>query len=362
MFHYIFLALFTIFTELHAIEVTHAVNPGGNFLTTGTARSCSTFSVDRDSLSCNPALYALSETKGLQFSIVGKAEGKSIDTGKKLIFEPITESLIRDLFSKGSYNSFSFNTNISFFTPYFKLSYSPYFALADIMIFNPAFPEVSLALTNRSNLSLTSGFSLNPLFSTPSVDSNFGYVLNFYNQTLSQNRFSLFDLSTAKPDELIKFTDKKGLSGDIGSMFKFKNLYSLKISAQIKNIGTKYKINKERASSAFYLEHKYIFETYSQAGIGKNFQTRWGGLNFNVEGFFEDYFQTFDVSRTVASFRYDLGLFSILSAYSKNYKTFGMHFLSQNFDVGVTYMTEKNIGNSQKAKDKAVYLGLDINL
>ena len=145
-------------------------------------------------------------------------------------------------------------------------------------------------------------------------------------------------------------------------MFKFKNLYSLKISAQIKNIGTKYKINKERASSAFYLEHKYIFETYSQSGIGKNFQTRWGGLNFNVEGFFEDYFQTFDVSRTVASFRYDLGLFSILSAYSKNYKTFGMHFLSQNFDVGVTYMTEKNIGNSQKAKDKAVYLGLDINL
>lgn len=362
MFKYIAALFIAGLTELHAIEVTHVVNPGGNFLTTATARSCSTYSVDRDSLSCNPALYALSDTKGLQLSIVGKAEGRSIDTGKKLIFEPISEALIKDLFTKGSYNSFSFNTNISFFTPYFKLSYSPYFALADIMIFNPAFPEVSLALTNRSTLSLTSGFSLNPLFGTSSVDSNFGYVVSFYNQTVSQTRFSLFDLSTTKPEELIKFTDKKGVTADIGTMFEFKTLYSLKLSAQVKNIGTNYKLNKDRANSAFYLEHKYIFETYSQAGIGKNFQTRWGGLNFNIEGFFEDYFQSFDVSRTVASFRYDLGLFSILSAFSKNYKTFGMHFLSQNFDVGVTYITEKNIGKSQQNTDKAVYLGIDFNL
>ncbi|MDO9181170.1 MAG: hypothetical protein Q7U04_02120 [Bacteriovorax sp.] len=69
-----FLTLFML-NSLYAIEVTHVLTPGGNFLTTTTARSCSTFSVDRDSLSCNPALYALSKTSGLQLSIVGKAEG-----------------------------------------------------------------------------------------------------------------------------------------------------------------------------------------------------------------------------------------------------------------------------------------------
>ncbi|MBC7713719.1 MAG: hypothetical protein H7177_10285 [Rhizobacter sp.] len=348
--------------NLHAIEVTHIVSPGGNFLTTSTARSCSTFSVDRDSVSCNPALYALSQAQGLQLSIVGKAEGSSIDTGKKLIFEPITESLIKDLFQKNSYNSFSFNSSISFFTPYFKLSYSPYFALADILIFNPAFPEISLALTNRSTLSLTSGFSLNPLFNSKSIDLNFGYTLNFYQQTISQSRFSLFDLSSTKPDQLIKFTDKKGITPDLGTLLELKDLYSLKISAQIKNIATKYKINEERAASAYYLEHKYIFETYSQLGIGKNFQTQYGGVNFNIEGFFESYYKSFDFSRTTVGLRYDLGLFALLSSISKNYRTFGMHFLSQNFDVGLTYISEKNIGRYQQNFDNGAYLGVDFNL
>jgi hypothetical protein len=96
-----FLTVFLL-NDLYAVEVTHILSPGGNFLTAATARSCSTFSVDRDSLSCNPALYALSKTSGLQLSIVGKAEGSSIDTGKKLIFEPITEVLIKDLFQKNS--------------------------------------------------------------------------------------------------------------------------------------------------------------------------------------------------------------------------------------------------------------------
>lgn len=345
-----------------AIEVTHIVNPGGNFLTATTARSCSTFSVDRDSISCNPALFALSKTAGLQLSVVGKAEGSSIDTGKKLIFEPITESLIKDLFQKNSYNSFSFNTNIGFFTPYFKLSYSPYFALADILIFNPAFPEISLALTNRSTLSLTSGFSLNPLVSSSAVDWNLGYSINYFQQTYSHDRFTLYDLSTTKPEQLIKFKDKKGISPDIGTLLELKDFYSIKLSAQIKNIATNYTIDKSRASSAYYLEHKYIFETYSQAGVGKNFQTDWGGININLESFFESYFKSYDYSRSVLAFRYDLGLFSLLSAVSKNYKTFGMHFLSQNFDIGVSYINERNIGTYQQQADQAVYLGVDFNL
>lgn len=360
----IFLVLIFIASDLFAIEVTHVLNPGGNFLTATTARSCSTYSVDRDSLSCNPALYALSKTSGLQLSVIGKAEGSSIDTGKKLIFEPITESLIKDLFQKNTYNSFSFNSNISFFTPYFKLSYSPYFALADILILNPAFPEISLALTNRSTLSLTSGFSLNPLFALneDNVDFNFGYTINYFQQTISRDRFSLFDLSTSRPDQLIKFVDKQGITPDIGTLIEFKNLYSLKISAQIKNIATNYKVDQVRAASAYYLEHIFLFETYSQLGIGKNFQTQWGGININLEGFFENYFKEFDYSRSVLSMRYDLGLFYLISAFSKNDKTFGMHFLSQNFDIGLSYMNEKNIGNYQNKNDEAVYLGIDFNL
>ena len=97
-------------------------------------------------------------------------------------------------------------------------------------------------------------------------------------------------------------------------------------------------------------------------GIGKNIQTKWGGININLESFFEDYFHSLDYSRSTLGLRYDLGLFYLLSALSVNYKTFGMHFLSQNFDVGLTYMNERNIGKFQKKADNAVYLGIDFNL
>jgi hypothetical protein len=140
------------------------------------------------------------------------------------------------------------------------------------------------------------------------------HSLSYYQQTISHDRFSLFDLSASKPEQLIKFIKTNGISPDVGTLLELKEFYQLKFSAQIKNIATKYKIDKNHEASAYYLEHKYLFETYSQMGVGKNFQTKWGGVNINVEGFFEDYFRTFDYSRTVLALRYDLGLFFLLSA------------------------------------------------
>lgn len=348
--------------NLFAIEATHLLHPGATFVTTASGRSCSTFTVTRDTLSCNPALFAHFKSSGIQFSMTGKAEGDSIETGKKLILEPITEAEIRNLFQKNPYNSFGFNSNISFFNPLFKLSYSPYFLLGDISIYNPAFPEITTNLLKRSTLSFSSGGDISEIFGNKDIEVNFGYVASFYSQIKSNNQFTLFDLASKKPDTLIPFQKSKGLTIDIGSLILFKELYELKISSQIKNIMSKEKIDVQFANSSTRLQNLYLLETYSLLGIGKSFKSSYGQIEFNIENFFSNYYTSYDFYRTSLGLNYSLGLFSVISSIGKYYQSTGLHFLSENFNVGLTFTRENNIGNYQYKKENSVYLGMDINL
>lgn len=359
----IFIILFVLASQkAFSIEATHLIYPGATFITTVTGRSCSTFAVTRDSVNCNPALFTHFKSSGVQFSLIGKAEGNSIETGKKLILEPITETQLRQLFQKNSFNSFSFNSNISFFNPLFKLTYSPYLILGDISIFNPAFPEISLNLIKRSILTFSSGGDYSWIFGNKNVEFSMGQNINFYNQSHSNAQFTLYDLATNAPEKLIVFKKSKGFTLDFGTELVLKNFYSIKISNQLKNIFSKEKIDPTYASSSTRLQNLYLFEPYSQLGIGKEFTTRAGRFEFNIENYFSEFYQSYDLTQTALGVNYSIGLFSFLGSFSKNYQSTGMHFLSENFDVGIAYVQEKNIGSYQSTPEKSVFLGVDVNL
>ncbi len=360
--HLLLFLLVLLSHSINAIETTHLIHPGSTFITTVTGRSCSTFVVSRDAINCNPALFTHFKSSGVQFSLIGKAEGDSIETGKRLVLEPITEDQIRKLFQKNSFNSFSFNSNIGFFNPLFKLSYSPYLILGDILILNPAFPEVSLNLIKRSVLTLSSGGDFSGIFGSNDVEFNIGQNINFYSEISANNKFTLYDLSTTNPDKLVTFQKKKGVTLDLGTELVLKNFYELKISSQLKNLFAKDKINKTYSISSTRLQNLYLFEPYAQLGIGKNITTQYGRFEMNIENYFAEYYKEYDPVMTSIGLNYTLGLFSFLGSASKNYQSLGMHFLSQNFDVGIAYILEKNIGKYQSNPEKSVFLGVDINL
>ena len=91
---------FLITNCLYALTITHQLRPNGNFDTLSLANACSTITGTSFSVRCNPALFPYSKEEGILITGAGKSDGDSIDNGRDLIFDPITEPLIAASFRK----------------------------------------------------------------------------------------------------------------------------------------------------------------------------------------------------------------------------------------------------------------------
>lgn len=357
------IASFTLLLpSAYAINVTHSIKPRNGFHTSTLQNSCSTFLGTSFSSECNIALFPLTPKNGVFISGVAKSDGDSIDNGRDLIFDPITLDLLRNLFQNSNYNSFSFNSRVSFSNELFEISYSPYYLLADLYLFNPAFPEISLNLVNRETLSLSSGLILLGSNKPNSFKVSTGATLSYYSHESANSLFSLFDLSNQNPESLILFDTQYGVQADVSFFVDFGNSYLPDLSMQFKNMGSKVKVNKSQAISATRLSPRFLFEPYSQFGIGKKVNTPFGAFSLNLESFIIDVNQEIDWDRSAFGVYYTLNLFSIYGSLSKFYKVVGISFKSELFDVGVSYNSEKDIGDFQQSYENAAYIGVDISI
>lgn len=343
----------------HAFVATHQVRPNSSFESAALANSCSTM-VNLDSAShCNPALFATTDSKGIEASVLGKSDGESIENGRDLILKPISEDLIRRLFQKRNFNSFTLSTDLAFRAGLFELSYSPYYLMADVFIYNPAFPEISLNLVNREVLRLTTGGILQQ---DEEKTLSWGISPYFYKHSYMNTNFSLLELSTTKPADLLKFQSLSGASADGGFFYENKSMPISRFAAQIKNITSKVTLNQSNALSFYQQTNRFMFEPYSSAAIGKNFVTPVGGFDLNLQANFDGYFQAFQPNFTTLSATYSLRLFSLLLAYSQRHENFGLKFTSKYFDVGLFYTREVDIGSYDNNREQSVYTGIGVKL
>ena len=343
--------------------VTHQVRPNSTFETVSLSNSCSTFSSSNFSNRCNVALFPYSKEQGISINGIGKSDGDSIDNGRDLIFDPITETLIRRLFEEKNFNSFTFSSSIVFRSNLFELSYSPYFLLADLYLFNPAFPEISLHLVNRESLRLSNGWILlGNKDDNESFQLSFGASLFYYKHTFENTVFSLFDLSFNSPNSLINFETEYGVASDLGLYLYNPVAWLPNISFQIKNLNSKVTENKNYRNSATRQSPLFLFEPYSTLGLGKEFQTYWGGLGFNLEIPIEGIYDQVNEDQITLGTKYTIKLFSVYFGLNSNYQNFGLRFNSDNFNVGINYARENDIGDLQSTTEDSVYTGLSIVL
>lgn len=358
-----FIFIFLLFLGItEAKEVTHQVRPNSNFESTALNNSCSTMFSSPFSYKCNPALFPYASGNNIQFSMVGKSEGDSIENGKKLIFEPITEEEIRELFKKKSYNSFTFNSDISFKTKWFELSYSPYYLLADLAIYNPTFPEIAIHVVNQETLRATSGLEVFKQDSQYISSISLGASLFYYKHLYENTVFSLYDLATQRPNQLVNFKSKYGVASDLGLFIKNDNVFTPNIALKTKNLFSKIKYNRQNANSALQLESFMAFENYSTFALGKSYKTFFGGIDLNLELPFLGPFKEVTSEQTTLGFRYNIKLFSLLTNYSNYYRGVGMLFESENFNIGISYSKEKDLAYKQDKFENSVYAGVEIVL
>ncbi len=352
--------LFSI-TLLNATQVYHQLKPGSDFYHLATLGACSTQINTNTSMSCNPALSVDGETSGLHIGMVGKADGDSIDNGKSLIFDPINETLLRKLFAEDSYNSFSMNSQLTFRTPYFTLEYSPYYLVADIFLFNPAFASMSVNIINRETLRLASASELKPKMLT--IDKiKFGGILNYYKNVRSNSNLNLVDLGTTDPEDLIIFNTHRGISADLGLILL--NTYSFlpDLSFVVKNAGAPDESTNSLATNSEYLFPVMNVETHSTLGIGKNLNSFLGEIHAEVLLPFERYYQAIYTDYISYSLKYSLGLMQFIAAGSEYHYSFGMNFKSSTADVGIAFTKEKDLGNYADNFKDSIYISAVINL
>jgi hypothetical protein len=356
------LASFILSSSVFALEVTHQVRPYSNFESAMLNSACATMKTGSFASRCNPALFPMHKIEGVSLSLMGKADGDSVDNARDLIFKPIDEALIRRLFEEKNFNSFSLSTDLSFQNSFFELSYSPYFLLADLYLFNPAFPEISLNLVNRESLRLTSGYIMFGKRDSEEDLLSLGASVYYYDHQYENTSFSLFDLSSQRPENLIKFKSETGVSGDLGLFYQTELWFLPNFSMQIKNLASKIEINDSFISSATRQETLALFETYSSIGIGESFSTQFGGFEISLELPFTEIYEEMITRLISLGLRYDLRLFNLFMGFSEHYQNIGFQFRSQNFNVGISYGREADLGKSQSTSENSVYVGVDVFL
>ena len=101
--------LFFISSLTWAFPVLHFIRPESNFTQIVTLDSCSTHALTQDMVSCNPSLFPYQKEEGLRLGLSTITDGESVEVGQKLLFDPIKEDFLRDIFEDRPFNSWGAN-------------------------------------------------------------------------------------------------------------------------------------------------------------------------------------------------------------------------------------------------------------
>lgn len=349
-----------IFTSLTwAFPVLHLIKPESNFTQIVTLDNCTTFVMTKDMVGCNPALFPFQKEEGLRMGLSTITDGESVEVGQKLLFDPIKEKFLREIFEKHPFNSWGANSFIQFRTGYFYLSYDPILVNADVYVFNPASPEVAMSLIKSNRLSLTSGISA---IENDTLKLSLGAKAYYYRSEYYQDSFFLSELTTQDADELVDFKKLNGVAGDIGTFVQFGSPWVPKISFLVKNLGTQFRNKESDIVSENQMRPLLVYEQYSRAGLGYDFKTEWGIFNTELGAPFGGIFEDFYSDYVGVSLGYALSRFSTSLSYSKYQQVFGFNFGSKLANIGIFYSGGRPLGDFSEQKENMAGIRGEVSL
>lgn len=352
--------LLIIFSALSwGFPVLHFIKPESNFTQIVTLDSCSTFLVTKDMVGCNPALFPYQKEEGLRIGLSTITDGESVEVGQKLLFDPIDEEFLREIFEEHPFNSWGANSFIQLRTGKFYLSYDPLSVNADVYVFNPASPEVAMSLVKSNRLNVSSGLEL---VRNDTLRMSLGVKAYYYRSEFYQDSFFLSQLSSQDVDELIKFKKENGIAGDLSTFIQFENAWLPKVSFMVKNLGTRFNNKEDDILSESQMRPLMIYEMYSRLGLGYDYKTRWGILNAELNAPFRNIYEDVYSEYLVGSLNYALSRFSTSLSYSKYQQAFGFGFGSKIASIGIFYGSSRPLGDFSNQREKVAGVRGEVSL
>ncbi len=351
--------LFLLSFGASAFPVLHFIKPESTFSQIVTLDSCSTYLVSKDMVGCNPALFPYQKEEGLRMGLATITDGKSVEVGQKLLFDPIKEEFLREIFEKRPFNSWGANSYIQLRTSKFYLSYDPLSLNADVYVFNPSSPEVAMSLIKSNRLNLASGIEVtnNDIFK-----ASLGMKAYYYRSDVFQDSFFLSDLSSQDAKDLVRFKKKNGVAGDLGAFVQFANRYLPKLSFQVKNLNSAIHNKDDEVISESQMRPVLVYEMYSKLGIGYDVKTDWGIFNAELNAPFNNTFEDLYNEYVCGSLSYSLSRFSSLVSYSKYQQAFGFNFGSKIASIGIFYGTTRPLGDFSTQKENLAGVRGEVSL
>ena len=357
-FHLIFLLLFS--ANLYALPLSITNRPHFSFNQVGTLDACGVYKKRRDSINCNPGNFKNSAYEGMLFHLTTKTDGDSVETGKNLIFEPITQEDLKEIFELNSFSSWDANSMIEFRTKLFYLSYEPIYASANFLLYNPAFPEVSVNLSSQRRINLTVGeeFKIGKghIFSI-------GTNIHYFERNYFSGSFALLDVTGGGTDDLIDFKKTSGINLDIGFIYENTNsTYFPIIAFQSRNIGAIAEVDEDKINSETFLEPILLYETYHKLDIGYDLALTYGSIGFSSSLPYNDDFTKLYGDYITHSVSYSLWDFEIMGATSRYTDMLAVKFASDMNAIGIYFGSSKALGNFLEKKEQFAGVTLEIYL
>jgi hypothetical protein len=339
--------------------VLHLVRPDSTFTQISTLDACTTFAGRTDAPECNPALFAGAKDAWVRFGAATVTDGDSVDTGKKFLFDSVSEEFLREMFDERAFVTAGANTAIDFRTPYFQLSYDPVTVTADVFVFNPAYPEVSMALVKTKRLGITSGTEL---WSEGTAKLSAGGTLFHYQRRQFLGEFALVDLATREVEELIIFENESGVGGDVGLAYQSGHAWVPDVSLLTKNIGTGFPSAEADRRSERKLRPVLVYETHSRVGVGKRWRSSWGGWGAELSAPFDGVFAAYYPDYLSLSGSYDLGGFEWMAGVARFQQVTGFRFSSKNTAVGIFFARSQPLGRFRDEAESSAGVQFGVTL
>lgn len=352
------LILLSLVQEANAYEVFHQLKPGATFDTVASGGACLTIEKSYYTINCNPALFSTVSKNLFSIKGIAKADGEAVNTSKNLLTKKIEEQTLRELFENDSFNSLTFGTSIELISDYFILGYTPAYYLSDILLFNPALPQVSMLLAKRDETYVTIASNLKKIFSG-GESIHLGLTLRYASMRLINETFTLLDLSDSqRSSEIRQFKKYKGIEVDLGAYIKSPYHYLPNLSLVAKNLGSVYP-QRELMNETDGIEVYHVFEPRMELGLGYPFHFDWGNLELSVLAPWSEKVKSID-EELVATLKYGLDFFSVYTSAGYYKQNIGFMTMSQIYSLGLVFSNEKEIRGFNADYQKSVYLALEI--
>jgi hypothetical protein len=351
--------LLALVRTAQAAPVLHLVSPDSSFTQITTLSGCSTFIRRTDAPECNPALFAGSKEAWVRFGLATIADGDSVDTSQKLLFDSVKEPFLEELFNERAFTTAGMNSSIDFRTPYFQLSYDPVSVTADVFVFNPAFPEVAMSLVKSKRLGATSGMTL---WQESDQSLSVGGTVFYYQRREFLGEFALVDLATSEVEDLIVFENESGPAGDLGVAFQGGAGWVPDVSLVVKNLGAKFDFDEADLKSERKLRPVLVYETHSRLGVGKSWATEYGGFGTEVSLPFDGVYAAYYPEYASIAAAYQLGGFDWNLGVARFQQVTGFRFSSKNTAVGIFFARTQPLGRFRDEEERSAGVQLGVTL